>query len=162
MELAHLSLPPYLAEYAGIVGLLLLWTMYGRKAKPVRSARAITPPPVIHPRCAQRHPVILPVELSWELNDAKGTTTNISVQGCRVKSEIAPPVGTYVSVKLYLQGEECIAIDMAVVRWALGHDFGLEFLSWGSTARQRLQQFLQSLEQNKQTSSRKPESHGIA
>jgi hypothetical protein len=163
MELTHLSLSSYVVEYAGIVSLLLLWTMYGRKAKTVRPARIITPPPTIHPRGAQRHPVILPVEVSWELNDAKATTTNISVQGCRVKSDIAPPVGTYVSVKLYLeQGEECLAIDMAVVRWALGQDFGLEFLSWGSTARQRLQRFLQSLGAKKQTSSRRPQSHGRA
>jgi hypothetical protein len=119
MELANLSLPPHLAEYAGIVGLLLLWKMYGRKAKISQTARTVNPPPIIHPRRAQRHPLVLPVELSWELNDGKGTTTNISVQGCRVESDIAPPVGTYVSIKLYLPGEERVAIEMAVVRWVL-------------------------------------------
>ena len=145
MELASLSLPPYFAQYAGIVGLLLLWQMYARKAKTVHAARPHHAARIIQPRGEQRHRLVLPVELSWELNDATGTTRNISMQGCRVKSDIAPPVGTYVSIKLFLHREECIVIELAVVRWALGQDFGLEFLSWKRTERQQLQHFLQSI-----------------
>ena len=144
MDFENLSLPPYLAEYAGIVGLLLLWKMYGAKKGIFPAMRTVIPPSIVHSRRELRHPAVLPVEIAWELNDAKGTTKNLSMQGCRMKSDITPSVGTYASVKLYLPSEECVAIEMAVVRWVLGEDFGVEFLSWPSSERQRLQHFLQS------------------
>jgi hypothetical protein len=149
VELPNLFLPAHLAQYIAIVALLFLWQIYAREAKPSHAVPIVQTPSIIQPRRAQRHPLILPVELSWDLNDAKGTTTNISVQGCRIKSEIAPTVGTYVSVKLRLQGQECIAIEMAVVRWALGQNFGLEFLSLAATERQRLEHFVESLPSKK-------------
>lgn len=55
-----------------------------------------------------------------------------------MKTDVAPTVGAYVSVKLLLQGDECLAIELAVVRWVLGEDVGLEFLSVSAIARQRL------------------------
>ena len=145
MELGNLFLPAHLAQYIAIVALLFLWKIYAREAKPSHALPKLDTPSIIQPRRAQRHPLILPVELSWELNDAKGTTTNISVQGCRMKSEIAPTVGTHVRVKLCLQGQECITIEMAVVRWALGQNFGVEFLSLAASERKSLQHFVESL-----------------
>lgn len=143
MEWTDLSFPSHSAEYAGIVtALFLLWLVFGRKPRVSRSLRAVSPPSSAHPRRAQRHPVVLPIALSWELTDARGMTKNLSLQGCRVKSDSTPPVGHYVSVKLYLQTDEFIAIEMAVVRWVLGQDFGLEFLSLNATEWQRLSDFL--------------------
>ena len=144
MDFENVFLPPYLAEYAGIAGLLLLWKMYGSKKGILPPARTVAAPSILHSRRELRHPAVLPVEITWELTEAKGMTKNVSMQGCRMKSDITPSVGTYASVKLSLPGEECVAIEMAVVRWVLGEDVGIEFLSWPSSERQRLEHFLES------------------
>jgi hypothetical protein len=133
MNFENLSFPPYFAEYAGIVGLLLLWKMYGSKKVVLHLVSTVTAPSNLHSRRHLRHPAVLPVEIAWELNDAKGMTKNLSMQGCRMKSDATPLVRTYASLKL-----------LAVVRWVLGEDLGVEFLSWPSSERKRLQHFLAS------------------
>jgi len=142
MEVLSLSLPPQLAEYLGVLGLLLLWKARGQTPKKSQRARTAKPSASVPRSRAPRHPVVLPAELSWDHEVSTGVTKNLSAQGCRVKTDLAPPVGTYVSVILSLQGDERIAIELAVVRWVLGEDLGLEFLSVGGIARQRLQQVL--------------------
>jgi hypothetical protein len=142
MELMNLSLPPEFAKYLGILGLLLLWKVRGRKPTTSNRVRAASPALPGPRHRALRHAVVLPAELSWDHDIGKGLTKNISVQGCRVKIDLTPPVETYVSVKLSLQGDECIAIELAVIRWVLGEDLGLEFLSMSAIERQRLQNLL--------------------
>jgi hypothetical protein len=142
MELMHVSLPPQFAEYLGVLGLLLLWKARGRTPNKSPRARTASPPPTVARNRAPRHPVVLPAELSWDHDVGKGHTKNLSLQGCRLKSDLVPAVGTYVSVKLSLQGDECIAIELAAVRWVLGEDLGMEFLSMSAMERQRLQHLL--------------------
>jgi hypothetical protein len=142
MEFTHLSLPPQLAQYAGIVSLLLLWNVCRRKRAACLPARTVSAIPVAPRPRAPRHPLVLPVELEWDVNFGKGVTRNLSMQGCRMKTDVAPAVGTYASVKFLLQRDECLAIELAVVRWVLGEDVGLEFLSVSAIARQRLHHLL--------------------
>ena len=142
MEFMTLSLPPHLIEYLGVLGLLLLWKACGRTPKKSHGARTASRSPMVHRTRAPRHPVVRPAELSWDHDLGKGVTRNLSLQGCRLKCDLVPPVGAYVSVKLSLQGEECIAIELAAVRWVLGEDLGVEFLSVSAMERQRLQHLL--------------------
>ena len=52
-------------------------------------------------------------------------------------------VGEYLGLRLFLFNEEAgIYVPRAIVRWKHQMRFGLEFLLWGDTDRQRLTQFI--------------------
>ena len=78
-----------------------------------------------HPRFA----VQLPVSFSTEEVDADGTVYNLSLGGCRVESDHPMQGGEYVALRLRVSYDESpISVQVAVVRWSAGGDFGLEFL----------------------------------
>ncbi len=55
--------------------------------------------------------------------------------------------GVPVEVRLYLPDEAMpVDVDRAVVRWAIGREFELEFLRIGPEAQARLGRFLSTLE----------------
>ena len=71
---------------------------------------------------------------------------NLSAKGCKVESEAAVRVGEAMSVIILLPDEKGpTTIDLAMVRWAKGDMFGLEFISVGPDEAARIRDFLASM-----------------
>jgi hypothetical protein len=95
-----------------------------------------------HPRFA----VQLPVSFSTEEVDADGTVYNLSLGGCRVESDHPMQGGEYVALRLRVSYDESpISIQVAVVRWSVGGEFGLEFLVIAEEEKERLRVVLANL-----------------
>ncbi|MFO0730762.1 MAG: PilZ domain-containing protein [Nitrospiraceae bacterium] len=75
----------------------------------------------------------------------RGAVINLSSKGCKVESEASVKVGDAMSLIILLPGQPAPAsIDLALVRWAKGDCFGLEFISITPADAKRLQEFLVS------------------
>lgn len=69
---------------------------------------------------------------------------DLSSTGCMAKSEQVMPPGLRMKVSLFLSdGHEWpVRVEEAVVRWARGGEFGVEFLVMRPPQLQRIQQFV--------------------
>lgn len=77
----------------------------------------------------------------------EGTVYNLSTGGCKAESDVAVNTGAYLRVRLHLPDQESsITIDVAAVRWAMGRDFGVEFISLPPGDQEQLRRFLKILE----------------
>lgn len=92
----------------------------------------------------------LSISFSGE-TEGEGSVINLSMKGCKVESDAGVKVGDAMSLILLLPGEQApTAVDLALVRWAKGQWFGLEFVSLGATEMNRLRSFLSSAGASKQ------------
>lgn len=77
--------------------------------------------------------------------EGEGSVINLSIKGCKVESDAGVKVGDAMSLIILLPGEESpTTVDLALVRWAKGQCFGLEFVSIGDAETNRLCSFLAS------------------
>ena len=84
-------------------------------------------------------------------SEGEGSVINLSIKGCKVESDAGVKVGDAMSLILLLPGGNApTPVDLALVRWAHGQCFGLEFVSLGNTAMDRLRTFLASAAGSKQ------------
>ena len=69
---------------------------------------------------------------------------DVSSTGCMAKSDSRMPPGLQMKVSLFLSdGHDWpVRVDEAVVRWARGGEFGVEFLAIRPAQLQRIQQFV--------------------
>ena len=68
---------------------------------------------------------------------------NLSAKGCKVESDAAVRVGEAMSLIILFPDQKCpTTVDLAMVRWAKGHAFGLEFISIGASEALRIRDFL--------------------
>ena len=66
---------------------------------------------------------------------------------CKVESEASVYIGMYLALQICLPGQEAtLKVDQAAVRWAIERAFGLEFLRMRPQERERLHQFLETVE----------------
>jgi len=66
-------------------------------------------------------------------------------EGCRIRSQKKFNKGDYLSVQLCLPKPDWpLTIELAVVRWVMEDDFGVEFVSMPPSDRDRLRHFLSS------------------
>ncbi len=76
-----------------------------------------------------RKVVNLPGSFLGEGSVTKGKVFNLSWAGCAVHSAQSLQVGTFLQADLYLPGDDLpVKVNVAVVRWVAGKQFGLEFL----------------------------------
>lgn len=69
----------------------------------------------------------------------EGTVCNLCSVGCGVRSSIAPPIGAFLEVQIYHpSGESLAKVEVAVVRWCIGQQFGLDFLQITPEEQERL------------------------
>lgn len=79
--------------------------------------------------------------------EARGFVYNLSIESCKITSDTRVTPGTYLTLKLYLPVPHALTeIQLAVVRWTQGWDFGVTFLHMQSEEFQRLNQYIASLE----------------
>lgn len=77
--------------------------------------------------------------------EGEGSVINLSMKGCKVESDAGVRVGDAMSLIILLPAEESpMTIELALVRWAKGQCFGLEFVSLGTAEMNRLRNFLAS------------------
>lgn len=78
----------------------------------------------------------------------EGTVLDLSMEGCRVRSDTPVLKGVYMEVFITLLGQiPPLPIELAVVRWSPGSVFGLEFIRIADGHQTRLRHYVQDLEQ---------------
>lgn len=140
--------PPWLTVVLGLLSLLL----FVRLNQPARSplAPVVTrPPEQAHARSARRRSIELPLEYSISGVTMLGLSQDLSRCGSRVKGPMTLTAGDYLfSLCLQVPPPQLpITIDVAVVRWVRGEEFGVEFLSLASGNREQLHQVIRLDEQ---------------
>jgi hypothetical protein len=60
--------------------------------------------------------------------EAQGVTRDLSKMGCGIRGDILPPVGTALHLMVYLWDEEAPLSVNAMVTWAVGEFFGVQFV----------------------------------
>ena len=83
--------------------------------------------------------------------EGEGTVLNLSVGGCKVKSDTRVPLGTDVRLHIMMQEEQPLEIKRAAVRWVRGQEFGLEFTFVEADEELRLRLFVQTFERSSTT-----------
>jgi hypothetical protein len=78
-----------------------------------------------------------PVRFCGDDIAGNGRLIDLSGPGCAVRSEVIPAVGTYLSLQIECPGGED-PIALARVRWVKARTFGLEFLKYARSAKERL------------------------
>ncbi len=74
------------------------------------------------------------------------TLSNLSLRGCKVKSDVSVYTGMYLALRVCLPGREAtLQVDQAAVRWAKEQEFGLEFISMRPEEEERLRDVVSSL-----------------
>lgn len=100
----------------------------------------------------RRYAVHFPVSLLTDSNAqcqplGTGTVFNLSASGCKVQSASHVETGDYVKLALHIPGEKApVQVNLASVRWAMGQDFGLEFIAIQSEEHERLREYIRILE----------------
>ena len=78
----------------------------------------------------------------------EGTVLDLSMEGCRVRSDTPVLNGVYMEVFITLLGQiPPLPIELAVVRWSPGAVFGLEFIRITDRHQARLRHYVKDLEQ---------------
>jgi hypothetical protein len=76
--------------------------------------------------------------------EGEGSVINLSIKGCQVESDAGVQVGDAMSLIILLPDDAPTPVDLALVRWAKGQCFGVEFVSLGAAEVNRLRSFLAS------------------
>lgn len=97
-------------------------------------------------RQSERFKVQIPIAFSGDLVEGDGLVVDISRGGCGVGSDQSARQGSFVHLFLYLPHYVApIKIELAVVRWAIGEAFGLEFIRMSPQHQHHLRQFIETL-----------------
>lgn len=84
--------------------------------------------------------------------EGEGTVLNLSLGGCKVKSDTRVPLGAGVRVRIMMSDEEQpLEIKQAAVRWVRGQEFGLEFTFIEAKEELRLRLFVQTFDKSSTT-----------
>jgi len=76
-----------------------------------------------------------------------GHVVDISMGGCKIHSDATPPTGTYVEFRAYLPDQDSpLKIDLAVARWSIGRECGLEFIRMQAEQQEQMRRLVHSLE----------------
>lgn len=87
-----------------------------------------------------RFPVMLPTLFCGERSGG-GMAIDVSLEGCRIRSAVPMKKGDYVRIRIDLIGETLTG-DLAVVRWSMNEEFGVELIRLASDQQASLREFL--------------------
>lgn len=98
-------------------------------------------------RNLKRIRVQLPVRIVGDLLDGKGELVNLSPGGCCLKGDQSLKASPYLRLMLYAPNDsDPIKVELAIVRWVSGDEFGIQFIRVHADHQQRLRQLLKFLE----------------
>lgn len=88
-----------------------------------------------------------PVGIVGDLLDGKGQLVNLSPGGCRIKGDQSLKDSAYLRLILYAPNDPIpIKIELAIIRWVRGDEYGIEFIRVHADHQSRLRQLLKFLE----------------
>ena len=94
-----------------------------------------------------RHPVEYAGSFLGEGIAASGVILNLSVAGCRARSEHTIASGELLRVLIDVPRYQApLQVELAMVRWSNGQEFGMEFLGAPSGDQQRLRELIRAAE----------------
>jgi hypothetical protein len=97
-----------------------------------------------------RFPVDFGSTFSGEQFAGQGTIANLSVSGCSIESKVTLTAKSNLALHILLpDSRRPLQIDRALVRWARGNTFGVEFEQMSQADTDRLHQLVQDLEQSR-------------
>ncbi len=95
------------------------------------------------PRRHRRFPAHLTAVYLGPRCGGQARVMDLSLTGWRLESTTPVELGTRLSLRVYLHGDDPpLSIDRAVVRWVDGHEFGVELEAVRSDARLRLREWV--------------------
>ena len=101
------------------------------------------PASTIEFRTSERMALQCSIVLATGVQTGEGRVLNVSKSGCLVEAPILIKAGDYLQMRLSLpDGGQSVCVSVAVVQWALGFRFGVEFLEVDEKHRTRLNHFL--------------------
>lgn len=90
-------------------------------------------------RTYHRFPLFYPVIFGGAPFVGEGMLTNLSLMGCSVMCDREVLCGSDVRVSVLLPNQrQALSIDLGMIKWVQGYEFGVEFLRLPLEARQRL------------------------
>ena len=101
-----------------------------------------------NPRCAVSLPVsILEDTVAKGCLVGRGMVYNLSRGGCRIGGRFPVHKGNFFGASLHIPGDDTpVRVKLATVRWTMGRDFGIEFLSLDTTDQSRLGDYVATFE----------------
>lgn len=85
--------------------------------------------PLVRLRSCTRVETDYPVIFAGESFVGEGIVTNMSVPGCRVRSQKPVELGSYLEMRVLTPGGSApVTVGLAKVRWQSGSQFGVEFI----------------------------------
>ena len=97
-------------------------------------------------RFAHRYPIQCPITFLGDYRAGEGTVRDVSRGGWKVESDQPMQRGDYVALRVVLPDQAVpMRVDLAVVRWVSGREFGLEFVRMQPEEQARLRHFVSTL-----------------
>ncbi len=101
----------------------------------------------MHLRYARRFPIHCPVTFLGGHLVGDGTVRNVSTGGWKVEGSQLIQHGNCFALRVLLPDQAVpMKVDLAVVRWSSGREFGLEFLRMEPEEQERLRRFVSTLQ----------------
>lgn len=99
-------------------------------------------------RKSPRYQVELRCTFAGDQYTGEGTVLDLSMKGCRVRSDTPVLKGAYVELFITLLGQiPPLPVELAVIRWSTGPVSGLEFIRIADGHQARLRHYVHDLEQ---------------
>ena len=138
-----LVLPQAMPALLGILGLLVLWETHHRLYVQRVCIASSGTDAIVSQRQEQRrsprHDMAWLVNFSGEDTRGRGVTRNVSREGCCIKTQKTVNRGDYLSLRLSPTApHHPLTIELGIVRWISGEEFGVEFLSISPHSRDQL------------------------
>ena len=98
---------------------------------------------IIECRSSERIALQCSIILATGVQTGEGRVLNMSKSGCLVEAPILIKAGDCLQMRLFLpESDLSVCVSMAVVQWALGFRFGVEFIEVDEKHRSRLNQLI--------------------
>lgn len=98
-------------------------------------------------RNLKRVRVQFPVGIVGDLLDGKGEVLDLSSGGCRVRGDKSLKASPYLHLLLHPPNDASpIKVELAIIRWVSGEEYGLQFIRMNADHQSRLRQLLNLLE----------------
>lgn len=93
----------------------------------------------MQPRCRARIPVGYPANIQSDTGTGEGVLLDLSLTGCRMRSDIDLNAGAYLALQIAVAQESSpLAVEVSVVRWSKDGYLGVEFLRYSQGVRERV------------------------
>jgi hypothetical protein len=108
----------------------------------IQANRYCTKEGFVRPRYSDRKPTTCKVTLSCGARVGEGQILDLTVPGCRLETAVLLEAGQSVQLRIYLDKQRPMRIDLGVVRWADRGKAGIEFVRMSQDDTLRLRFFV--------------------